>query len=38
MLLYALDELFFIFDQVMHQWGIDEMLDVAYEILCLTAL
>ena len=33
MLLYALDELFFIFDQVKWQQGIDERLVVAYEIL-----
>ena len=38
MLLYALDELFYIYDQVKHHRGIDEKLVVAYEILSLTAL
>ena len=38
MLLYALDKLFFIFDQVKQQRGVDERLVVAYEILCLMAL
>ena len=38
MLLYALDELFYIYDQVKHHRGIDEKLVVAYEILGLAAL
>ena len=38
MLLYALDKLFFIFDQVKCQQGIDERLVVAYEISCLVVL
>ena len=38
MLLYALNELFFIFDQVKHQQGIDKRLVMAYEILCLMGL
>ena len=38
MLLYALDELFYIYDQVKHQRGVDERLVVAYEILGLAAL
>ena len=38
MLLYALNELFFIFDQVKQQQGMDERLIMAYEILCLMAL
>ena len=38
MLLYTLDELFYIYDQVKHHRGIDEKLVVAYEILGLTAL
>ena len=33
MLLYTLDELFYIYDQVKHHRGIDEKLVVAYEIL-----
>ena len=37
-LLYALDKLFYIFDQVKLQQGIDERLVIAYEILCLSAL
>ena len=37
-MLYALDELFYIFDQVKWQWGMDEKIMVAYEILCLSAL
>ena len=37
-LLYALNELFFIFDQVKHQRGIDERLIVSYEILCFAEL
>ena len=38
MLLYALDELFYIFDQVKQQRGTDKKLIVAYEILCLSML
>ena len=38
MLLYALDELFYIYDQVKHHRGIDEKLVVAYEILGLAML
>ena len=38
MLLYALEEPFYIFDQVKWQWGMDEKLIVAYEILCLSTL
>ena len=38
MLLYALDELFYIFDQVKQQQGMDDRLIVAYEILCLSVL
>ena len=38
MLLYALGELFYIYDQVKHHRGVDEKLVVAYEILSLTAL
>ena len=38
MLLYALDELFYIYDQVKHHGGIDEKLVVADEILSLTVL
>ena len=38
MLLYTLDELFYVFDQVKQQQGTDEMLIVAYEILCLSTL
>ena len=38
MLLYALDELFYIFDQVKWQQGTDERLNVAYKILCLSML
>ena len=38
MFLYALDELFFIFDQVKQQRGIDERFIMAYKILCLMAL
>ena len=37
MLLYALDELFYIYDQVKHQRGVDERLVMAYEI-CHAAL
>ena len=35
MLLYALDELFYSYDQVKHHRGVDEKLIVAYEILGL---
>ena len=38
MLLYALDELFYIYDQVKCHRGIDEKLAVAYKILGLTTL
>ena len=38
MLLYALDELFYIFNQVKHQQGVDERLVMVYEILGLAAL
>ena len=38
MLLYALDELFYVFDQVKWQRGMDEKLIVAYKILCLSML
>ena len=38
MLLYALNELFSIFDQVKRQRGTDERLIIAYEILCLSML
>ena len=38
MLLYALDELFYIYDQVKCQRDIDEKLVVVYEILSLAAL
>ena len=36
MLLFALDKLFYIFDQVKKQWRVDEKIVVAYEILCLS--
>ena len=38
MLLYALDKLFNVFDQVKRQPGMAERLIVAYDILCLSAL
>ena len=38
MLLYALNELFYIYDQVKHHRGIDEKLVMVYEILSLTML
>ena len=38
MLLYALDELFYVSDQVKRQRGMDEKLVVAYKILCLSML
>ena len=38
MLLYTLDELFYVFDQVKQQRGMDEKFVVAYEILCLSML
>ena len=37
MLLFALDELFYIFDQIRRQRSVDEKTVVAYEILCLSA-
>ena len=37
MLLYVLDELFYIFDQIRKQQSMDEKIIVAYEILCLSA-
>ena len=37
MLLFALDELFYIFDQIRRQRSVDEKIVVAYEILCLSA-
>ena len=36
MLLFALDELFYIFDQIRRQWRADEKIVVAYKILCLS--
>ena len=36
MLLFALDELFYIHDQIKKQWRADEKIVVAYEILCLS--
>ena len=38
MLLYTLNELFYIFDQVKRQRGLDEKIVIAYEILCLSTL
>ena len=38
MFLYTLNELFYIFDQVKWQRGLDEKIVIAYEILCLSAL
>ena len=38
MLLYTLDELFYVFDQVKRQQGMDKKLIVAYKILCLSTL
>ena len=38
MLLYTLDELFYIYDQVKHHRGVNEKLVVAYEILSLAML
>ena len=38
MLLYAHDELFYMFDQVEQQRGMDKKLIIAYAILCLSAL
>ena len=38
MLLYALDEIFYIYDQVKHHRGIDEKLVMAHEILSLAVL
>ena len=37
MLLYALDELFYIFSQVKNLWRADEKVVLAYEILCISA-
>ena len=36
MLLFTLDELFYIFDQIKRQWNADEKIVVACEILCLS--
>ena len=36
MLLFTLDKLFYIFDQIRRQWSTDEKIVVAYEILCLS--
>ena len=36
MLLFTLDELFYIFDQIKKQWRANEKIVVAYEILCLS--
>ena len=38
MLSYTLDELFYMFDYVKQQRGMDEKLIIAYEILCLSTL
>ena len=38
MVLYALNKLFYIFDQVKWQRGMDERLIMAYKILCLSTL
>ena len=35
-LLFALDKLFYNFDQIKKQWKVDEKIVVAYEILCLS--
>ena len=37
MLLFTLDKLFYIFDQIRRQQSADEKIVVAYEILCLSA-
>ena len=37
MLLYALDELFYIYSQVTNLWRADEKVVLAYEILCISA-
>ena len=37
MLLFVLDELFYIFDQIKKQWRADEKIVAAYEMLCLSA-
>ena len=37
MLLFILDELFYIYDQIKKQWRADEKIVVAYEILSLSA-
>ena len=36
MLLFMLDELFYIFDQIRRQQSVDEKIVVAYKILCLS--
>ena len=36
MLLFALDELLYIFDQIKRQWRADEKIVVVHEILCLS--
>ena len=36
MLLFMLDELFYIFNQIKKQWRADKKIAVAYEILCLS--
>ena len=38
MLLYTLDELFYIYDQVKHHRGTDERIIVAYETISFTVL
>ena len=38
MLLYTLDELFYVFDQMKWQQGLDEKIMIAYKILCLSML
>ena len=37
MLLYALDELFYVYAQVKNSWRVDDKLLLAYEILCISA-
>ena len=37
MLLFALDELFYIYDQIKKQWRANEKIVITYEILCLSA-
>ena len=36
MLLFVLDELFYIFNQIRGQWSVDEKIVVAYKTLCLS--